>query len=485
MTIFIKRARAAVMFLPFLFACSTYNNKLNYYYTELHNNNLTQAQAELNNNKILQKKRNKILYYLEQGKLYRLRKELDSSNLFFNAADGLIENNENNLGNFLLSNISSPMAGNYKQEDFEIFLMHYYKALNYLQLGNTEEAVVEARRIGLSNNFQKNKFSNLAKGYTQDAFSFIIQGLVYEANNEINNAFISYRNAVDLYLNNGNNFYGTPLPQQLKIDLLRTAKKMGFEDLFNFYASKLNTNSSLDSTPRRELILFFENGISPIKEEQNFVLTSSNNGSFFVTDAWGIRQNINFNSLASNDKLNAIRTLRVAMPVYRIISQNDISIILQINGNNYQTYLAENLNELSTSLLKERWLKELTNVAIRQISKKLLEKGSEKAAVAIAENNTKETNKDGTKKTEEQKKKDNENSKAIGETVGFLVNMFNAVTEKADTRSWQSLPAYISYARVPLKEGENEIKYTLNGIEKTITITAKDGLQFYSIINWK
>ena len=29
-------------------------------------------------------------------------------------------------------------------------LVHYYKALNYMQLGNVEEAIVEARRINLS-----------------------------------------------------------------------------------------------------------------------------------------------------------------------------------------------------------------------------------------------------------------------------------------------------------------------------------------------
>ena len=485
MTIFIKRARAAVMFLPFLFACSTYNNKLNNYYNDLHSNNLTEAQKALSNNKLLQKKRNRILYYLEQGKLYRLKNELDSSNLFFNAADALIENNELNVGNILLSNLTSPMAGNYKYEDFEVFLMHYYKAINYLQLGNKEEAVVEARRIGLSNNTQKNKFSVLANGYTQDAFSLILQGLIYETNNEINNAFISYRNAADIYLKNDNQYYGTTIPQQLQLDLLRTAKKINFVDLYNFYGSKFTTNISYDTLPKRELILFFENGISPIKEEQNFVLTYGSNGSFFVTDAWGIKQNINFNGFATNDKLAAIRTLRVAMPVYKIVSENSVVNALQVNGETYNSYLIQNLNIISTSLLKERWLKELTNVAIRQLSKKILEKGSEKVATKIAENNTKDTNKDGTKKTDDQQKKDKQKSESIGETIGFLVNVFNAVTEKADTRSWQSLPAQISYARVPLKEGENTIKYIINGVEKTFSIAAKNGLQFHSIISWK
>lgn len=481
----LKRVWALFLFIPFLFSCATYNANTYGYFNSVTNGNYSAAQSEINSNKLLQKKRNRLLYFVEQGKLYHLKKQYDSSNLFLNAADNLIENRELNIGNLILSNLSSPMAADYKQEDYEIFMVHYYKALNYLQLGNLEEAVVEARRIGLSNSFQKDKFSADSKKYTQDAFSLILQGLLYEANNNINNAFISYRNAVDLYLNNNGSFYGTVIPEQLKVDLLRTGNQMGFNDLVEIYKAKLNNSNTNDKKTQSELVIFFENGMSPIKEEQNFILTSGGSGSFFLTDAWGIRQNLNFNGLVGNDKLSSIRTLRVAMPIYQINTQHQQPTNIIVNNQTYTTSLVQNMNQLATSLLRERWLKELTNAAIRQISKKAVEKGSEAASKKIAENNTKDTNKEGTKKTDEQKKKDKEKNEAIAEAVGFMVNMFNATTEKADTRGWQTLPAFISYVRVPLQQGQNTITFQINGNTQTINIDSKKGMQFYNFISWK
>lgn len=135
MSTVLKRAWAAIMFLPFLFGCANYNARLSNYYNNVKAGNLAQAQTALDKAKLLHTHRNKLLYYLEQGRLYHLTKDFTNSNLYLNAADALIENHELNIGNTILSNITNPMAANYKQEDFEIFMVHYYKALNYLQLG--------------------------------------------------------------------------------------------------------------------------------------------------------------------------------------------------------------------------------------------------------------------------------------------------------------------------------------------------------------
>ncbi|MFX8660939.1 hypothetical protein ABTM16_20055, partial [Acinetobacter baumannii] len=80
----------------------------------------------------------------------------------------------------------------YMGEDFERFMIHYYKALNYLYLHEPDGARVEARRITLSNNALEDKTRSKNK-YQEDAFSLIVQGLIYELNGEPNNAFISYR----------------------------------------------------------------------------------------------------------------------------------------------------------------------------------------------------------------------------------------------------------------------------------------------------
>src|SRR5690606_3118840 len=112
----------------------------------------------------------------------------------------------------------------------------YYKALNYLQLGDHEEALVEARRITLRTYMQDDKVGNKNK-FSEDAFSLSLQGMIYEAAGDINNAFIAYRNAANVYLENNGKHYGTTMPQQLKTDLLRLAYQNGFNDELQRYAS--------------------------------------------------------------------------------------------------------------------------------------------------------------------------------------------------------------------------------------------------------
>jgi hypothetical protein len=39
--------------------------------------------------------------------------------------------------------------------------------------------------------------------------------------------------------------------------------------------------------------------------------------------------------------------------------------------------------------------------------------------------------------------------------------LINAVTEKADTRNWQTLPHSIYYSRIPLVDGKNTVQFKL------------------------
>ena len=45
-------------------------------------------------------------------------------------------------------------------------------------------------------------------------------------------------------------------------------------------------------------------------------------------------------------------------------------------------------------------------------------------------------------------------------TLGFLFSIFNALTEQADTRNWQTLPAEIFYTRMVLPAGKQTLLFT-------------------------
>ena len=52
-------------------------------------------------------------------------------------------------------------------------------------------------------------------------------GIIYQSSKDYNNAFIAYRNAVDVYENEYAKMFGMRVPQERKIDLLNTAKWTG------------------------------------------------------------------------------------------------------------------------------------------------------------------------------------------------------------------------------------------------------------------
>ncbi len=474
----IKKVWILLLSLPFFISCATYNNKLSAYYGEIRNGNYLQAEKLLSSNKFLKANRNELLLYLEKGKLYHLLNQYDSSNLYFNLADKYWEDHFKNAVDAVKATLINPMTQKYVGEDFEPFLMHYYKALNYLYLNKPNEAVVEARRITLSSNFLNNKTNSNTK-YKADAFALNLQGMLYQVVGDNNNAFIAYRNATEIYLNNNGNYYGTAIPKQLQQDLLQTATAMGFTDQVNKYQQLFKTTFTPLNSSNGEVIIFIEQGFAPIKQEQNFTLVNGlNEGSYFnYTDPYGISTNLSFNAgyyntLSNNNvDIKNIRTLRIAMPTY-IVGYAQKAIPQAITNNKtYTAELAENINTIAVATLKERLPFDLVNAVVRQVAKLAIEKGTAAATTAIANNNSKEK--------DEKKKK--QNAETAGAVAGLLVNILNNATEKADTRNWQSIPAFISYVRVPLQQGKNTIILKYGSNTKTIQLNSSNTLQ---VINW-
>lgn len=447
-------------------SCATYNNRIGSYYEQVVNNNYEKAYAALDNNKLLQRGRNRLLYLFEKGKMAHLLKQYDSSNLFFNQADLFIEDTRTSARDIALGNLLNPMMETYKGEDFEKFMVHYYKALNYLNLGQPNEALVEARRISLRSYTQQDKTNNNVHRYSDDAFSLMIQGIIYEQNGDMNNAFISYRNAVDIFLQNNNLWYGIALPGQLKKDLLRTAAANGFIDEMQRYEKLLNTSwQKLPKAEGGELVLFWENGLAPVKQEQNFffTLTKDGLGNFTFVDATGsfnIPFDFSSNYNRDNIRLDELRSLRVAFPKYQEQPVYYTGATLTANNMQYGFEKAENINELAFATLKERFVKEMVKTLTRLAIKKLAESAA-------------------------RPKKDDKN-KDEKEAMAAAIQLFNLVSEKADTRNWQSLPHTIWYTRIPLQQGVNVLQLNLTaqgstGKPITIVVEGKGELQVQNV----
>ncbi|MCW3467110.1 COG3014 family protein [Chitinophaga nivalis] len=439
-------------------SCRTYNDAIGQYYGALSQGRFDEAATQLDRNKFLRYGRNKLLLLMEKGKTAFLQGRYQESNLYFNEADSFLERGRRNkVWDQTLGILVNPAMQQYAGEDFEKLLIHYYKALNYLQLHQTEDAVVEARRISLSNYELNDRKKDKTNKYSNDAFALIMQGIIYESAGDKNNAFISYRNATDVFLRQPDKtYYNTPIPGQLQEDLLRTAYQLGFTTELSYYEKELGRKySPVKESDGGEVVIFWENGLAPVKVENNFffTITERGPGNFMFTNpdqTIFIPFDFKLTSSDAGNRLKGLEAFRVAFPKYEEQPLYYTGGHVQVNDtNNIPIPLeqVENINQLAFSTLQERFLKEMALTLARMAVKKL---------------------------AEHEVKKDNE-------SLGQAVNLLGLLTEKADTRNWQSLPHTIYYSRVPLKKGANKLSLTLSGAHgnKTVTldVAGNGGLQ--------
>ncbi|WP_281987912.1 COG3014 family protein [Aquimarina aggregata] len=436
-----------------LMSCSTYRGKSDAFQQKIQQNDYSGALKTVDQNSFLKKKRNELLFYMEKGKIAYLDDNYLLSNEFFNKADALIEENKRDVGGKILGVLTNPERQFYKGEDFEKVAIHYYKALNYLFLKDIDEALVEAKRITLQLQYLNQKYPEGKKNrYVNDTFALTLQGLLYESSGDQNNAFIAYRNAIDLYLQNGGNYFGVAIPNQLKEDFFRTADFMGFYSEIERYEDLLGISYQRKEEETREAVVFWENGLVPYKDETSFtfsVVPGSDIGFFSVFNE-ELDLTIPLPIDYSDDV--GLDIFRVAFPKY--VSRQALfrKASIQIDSVEYPFQLTENYNNIAYKTLKDRTYREIGNVALRLV----------------------------TKKTSEYLLKSKD------ELSGNLLGIFNAITEGADTRNWQSLPEHIHYSRVPVKQGKNKLDVVLedrynNTTTKSIPIQKSGSLVFAKI----
>lgn len=451
----------------FLLGCATYNERITPYYKSMASGDYKQAEKSLDGNSLIKKPRNRLLYLMEKGRVSHLAGQYEASNKYFNEADQLLDVGLSNAGDAAVGVLVNSMSQTYKGEDFEKFMIHYYKALNYIYLRKTEDAIVEARRITLQAQQQGDKFNNKDNRYSSDAFSLTLQGMLYESAGDINNAFISYRNAAEIYLKAPDKtWYGTTMPLGLQQDVIRTANLNGFtseaERFEKIFGIQYQEPPSLGGG---ELVVFWENGLAPVKTQVDlfFTLVRQSNGDLFFTDAGGgIVIPFNYRGDRNRVNLKAVESLHVAYPKY--VAQKPYYTNGSVSANGQQAGLVktEDVTDLAFKTLQQRALTEMGKILARLAVKKIAEYSVREAAT-------------------------DKNGKTNGwiEGLGYGLQLYNALSEKADTRNWQTLPSYIAYARVPLKRGENQVIITLKNAQgvaetKTLNVQSNGGLQFYN-----
>lgn len=425
------------------FSCATYyeiNAEFNYAFQQ---GNLESAERVLNANKRAGKGKVQFLYFANQGVVNAMLGNLEESNEWFEKAYIYGEDYYKNVGDIAVSFLTNPNSVAYSGEDHEQLLLLYYKAINLLKMKEYEAALIECRRLNNRLNELSDKYKSDNK-YKRDAFIHNLMGIIYETTGNYNNAFIAYRNAYNIYEEDYKGLFGLDAPHQLKEDLLRAAALTGFTDQLDFYERKFNIQYKKKKGDG-ELVFLWHNGLGPIKDEWSVNFTAVDGGDGIVTF---VNEDYNFSfpySVSSPDQkseLTDIRVLRITFPKYVERKTLFDQATLAHKNNRYQLEMAEDINAIAFKTLEERMLKEFGKGLLRAAVKKSLE------MVVRGE----QSDKGDDEKTDKEKREE-----SMREGLAFLVGIANAVTEKADTRNWQTLPHGIYYTRIPLDTGMNKV----------------------------
>ena len=449
----LQKQKLFLCFFLLLYAgssCQTFYQQQRSFNNYLERGEIDKAVTSLDENKRFREGRNRLLYQMNKGTVLQLQGEYEKSNEYLEMAYSTAQNYTRNIGRTAMALMTNPSTTEYFGEDFELILIHYYKALNFLLMERKDAALVEARRINNQLQAVSSQYSRENR-YKRDAFGHLLMGIIFDASGHYNDAFIAYRNAHEIYSEDYQQLFGMRSPDQLKKDLVRTAHETGFIEQRDRYMREFKMDKIPQNESDAELVFFWHNGLGPVKDEWSisFQVIHLNNEIIFINQSLDLHFAFSVTRHEQQQRgLTDIKFLRVAFPRYVSREKYYEYATLNSGDRKQQLQLAQDIDKVAKRNLRDRMNRELAEGLLRLAIKKA-----------------------GEYKIREQ-----------NQWLGILAGAANMATEKADTRHWQSIPHSIYYSRFPLEEGQNEITLKRtpyhrpgNKEKHTFTINAEKG----------
>ncbi|MGD2216655.1 MAG: hypothetical protein PVJ64_07860 [Gemmatimonadales bacterium] len=392
-----------------------------------------------------------LLFALEDGLLLHLAGDPELSNSRFEFAERRVDDlYTKSITRAVLSLVTSDLILKFEPRGIENFLVNYYRALNYLQLGQWGEAAVEWRRLA-----SKLQFSR-AQGdapYLDPPFFNYLAGLGLELDDP-NDAYISLRLAEAGYRELG----GRP-PDDLVADLMRLAAQLGFGDHLQLYRNRYGDRLDRADGWRRddwgEVVVLVEDGlVAPITELNAYVPVIAERAAVALGEDRDLQVGLaeilaheywegDYRGVGERhaERKGVAYVLPLSFPVY---GRGEAAIQRLAAVAAADTVAAEPLlgvSDLQRAAFEDR----LLGIYAKTIARALIKY----AAAAKLKGEAEE-----------------EGGEAAGEVVGFLANIVNVATERADTRAWLGLPHRIWISRLVLPAGHHELGILIDGREE-------------------
>ncbi|MBN2170456.1 MAG: hypothetical protein JW819_03930 [Candidatus Krumholzibacteriota bacterium] len=329
----------------------------------------------------------------------------------------------------------------YRGEVFERVWIHYYRALGYLAAGQPHEAAVEGRAVTADLQYYADTGADEAK-YKNDPFLQYFAGLLYEADGELNDAWINYRQAERLY--QAADIYGVPgPPAPLVADLLRAGRALRFDEEAAAYEERYaGVEVPAREAGEGDLVVLVEARLVPAKLNNRMDFPIFGDADDDNDDAAWVLAEDSYNIWRRGEQREVKYWLTIALPAVDEPEPAPGGMCWRAGGRRGDLALAADLGALSRQCLADRY----PAVVVRTVARALLKYWAKE-------------------KTEEEQ----------GKAAGFLVDILGSATEMADTRSWSTLPGYVLIGRGRLPAGEHVLTVQGGGLSGQATVTIAPG----------
>lgn len=357
-------------------------------------------------------KRNMVLYYLDKGLVQQHAGKYKESDASFDIAerrmDELYTTSVSRAGGMLLINDTTM---DYAGEPFERALTHVCRALNYVFLGNHDEALVESRKVERFLTELGDKVGSRSV-YKDDAFARYLDALLYADAGKKDDARISYQAAQAAYADYAKN-YSTPAPR------------------FEF---------PKDIKSRGELVFIHYNGVAPRKITKTFQVAWNQALPLMRQSGDAEAEDARVKNALTAGFMGSAVT--VAFPAYTQDPYAIVSSEIFVDSRPVaSTILMEDVSAIAAKTLEQRMGAIKARAIARATIKYILAEAAAKAAGQACDQMP-----GGYFAVQACKL----GSRGVAHGVA-------AGSEFADTRGWAALPAQIRMARVKLEAGKHDV----------------------------
>ena len=344
-------------------------------------------------------KLDQLLYLMDKGIVLQMAGRFEESKKSLFAAERLADE----LDAISVTTQAGSMLTNdesipYKGEDYEKVMINVFNAFNFMTLQDYEGALIECKRAN-----EKMQVLQQYDGqrYQEDPFVSYLTAVLYQKLGQINDAYIDYKRVFEL----------RPDFPYLKNELIGLASQLGFSQDLEKWESRYASSLPKLNRTQGQLVVFYAAGKSPEK-----IPHQARASSLYVGYAVGGGVGV----AAQGDLLLPVPRFKK-----RPYQWNEMKIWNE-GQELAQSYELENLVEVGFQSLRDRLGREVARSVARLAVKA---------------------------------KAQDEIRKNFGDLAGLIAGAGFILTQRADTRSWLTLPASLQVARVHLNPGTYDLQF--------------------------